>query len=194
MEIAMGKIYKNTIIIGVFFTCLLGVTATVAMTNIFIKNEMSNDLFIESFQTNGSVVVNSVDLVEKCLKKDDKAATRMSISIVSSLCDKEHNSATLSIFNALLNDYETIYITWGKEGISLKDDTYVRPGAYRITQQSDGRGNVTFSFYDDSDAVKSILREAVLLKLKSIANSQQRQSEATIAKYFGITQEELGLK
>lgn len=168
---------------------LLKFTSINAMLNISIENKMSRDLFITSFNTSGSVVRNSSELIDSCLKNNGKSVT-LRINLLSPTCSAESNSVELDILNKTKTEeeeYKAVFIEWGKNIIKVKDNRYVVDGIYRITQHSDSLGGIIFTFYDDTPLVVSKLRSWFTSRLKSDSNSRQCQDKVLIEKYSGLT-------
>lgn len=163
---------------------VLGFTSVNAMLNISIENKMSHELFITSFNTHGSVVRNSSELVDNVLKNDSKPVT-LQINLLSPSCKAESNSVELEILTET-EGYKTVFIEWGKDVIKVKDNNYVIDGVCRITQHSDGLGGIVFTFYDDTSFVVSKLRDWFTSRLKDASNSQQCRDKILIEKYSGL--------
>lgn len=160
-------------------------TSINAMLNISIENKMAHDLFIASFNTHGSVVRNSSELIDNCLNSDTPSVT-LQINLLSPTCSAGSNSVELDILTDN-EEYKTVFIEWGKDIIKIKDNQYVVNGVCRITQHSDGFGGIIFTFYDDTPLVVSKLRDWFISRLKSASYSQQCQDKVLIKKYSGLT-------
>lgn len=175
----------------VFGMIALGCIADIeAMQNIKIQNKMAEDVFVDSFKTSGTVVFNQIKLVGETLSKNDSKVIQ--IGVVSPTVPSEKNYAVLSLFNKTKDEYEQIKITWGGDGARLYKSDYVISGFYRIVQEYDQRGDVTFTFYDYDDAsIIERLRTAVLQKLKINASFQQKQKEEIIKLQSGLRTEEI---
>lgn len=163
----------------------LGFVPVNAMLNISIENKMSRDLFINSFNTQGSVVRNSSELVDSILPKDGKPVT-LQISLLSPYCRSEVNSVELEILTESEDD-KKVFIEWGKDIIKVKNNNYVIHGVCRIAQHSDGLGGIIFTFYDDSPFVVSKLRDWFASRLKEASHSQQCRDKILIEKYSGLS-------
>lgn len=169
------------------FGCIANIEA---MQNIKIRNKMAEDVFVDSFKTSGTVVFNQIKLVGETLSKNDSKVIQ--IGVVSPTVPSEKNYAVLSLFNKDKDEYEQIKITWGEDGARLYNRKYVVNGFYRIVQEYDQRGDVTFTFYDyDDESIIERLKAAVLQRLKTNASFQQKQKEEIIKLQSGLKTEEI---
>lgn len=175
----------------VFAVTVFGCMAKVgAMQNIKIQNKMTEDVFVESFETSGTIVFNQIKLVGETLHKDDSKTIQ--IGVVSPTFLSEKNYAVLSLFNKSKDDYEQIKISWGGSGTKLYNNDYVVNDFYRIVQEYDRRGDVTFTLYDyDDKGIIESLRTAVLQRLKVNTYSQQKQKEEIIKQQSGLRSDEI---
>ncbi|MBE6447669.1 MAG: hypothetical protein E7015_04295 [Alphaproteobacteria bacterium] len=178
---------KKLVLGLVVFGCVANIEA---MQNVKIQNKMSKDVFVESFETSGTVVFNQIKLVGETLGKNDSKVIQ--IGVVSPVVPSEKNYAVLSLFNKTEEEYEQIKITWGGDGARLYNSDYVVNGFYRIVQEYDQRGDVTFTFYDYGDeSIIERLKAAVLQRLKTNASFQQKQKEEIIKLQSGLKTEEI---
>lgn len=166
-----------------FLLLLFYMYSSNASQNIVINNAMHSDLMIEDVNTKGSIVLDSLRLIDMTLKSKQK--TTLHIDIVSPVCRQQQNFAVLNIKG------HNVFIRWGKEGVNLENDQYVVDGSYRITQELDAAGNIVFSFYDDDIDSRTALLNAAKTRLKLIATQQQKPSKTDIIRYSGITEQEL---
>lgn len=171
----------------VVFVCCIGFFTTEAMSSIIIQNKMNSDLFIENFQTKGSVVLNQVDLSGNCVERQ-KGTACIEIIVDSPVCNSEENSVTLSVFDKKDEEYKPVTIMWGDNGVYTKN--YVVEGSHRVTQCSNGK-SIVLTFYEDEGAVIEQLKLLALARLKSNNSSQQKQDENAILKYSGLRKEDV---
>lgn len=181
MEGIMNIIYKMAVIASL--ACFLDFSIVDAMLNVCIRNEMSRDLYIDSFRTSGCVVENSTALVDELLATSKQV--NLCIQITSPTCSSTDNFVTLSIPER----EDPILLRWGKDAV--KTDDYVISGFCRITQHSDDRGIIIFTFRDDSESVVSKLVEWAISRLHTLKGSQQTQDSSLIKKYSGLKPSEI---
>lgn len=177
----MNMICKKMMV--ALFVCCMGFSTVDAMLNIRIRNEMSRDLYIDSFRTSGCVVENSTALVDESLATSKQV--NLCIQITSPICSSADNFVTLSIPER----EDPILLRWGKDAV--KTDDYVISGFCRITQHSDDRGTIIFTFRDDSESVVSKLVGWAISRVHTLKGSQQTQDSSLIKKYSGLKPTEL---
>lgn len=81
----------------------------------------------------------------------------------------------LNLFNKKSDQYERVKLMWGDEGINIEDNTYVIDGFYRISQHSDDKGCIVFTFYEDTSYVVDFLKADALLRLKINRGNQKQR-------------------
>lgn len=174
------------------FAIFSGLATVNGMTTFVIQNKMDNDLYIENFSTKGSVVFNDIQLAGSCLERND--STSIQIGIVSLACKQKDNFVILNLFNKQKDDYERVMLTWGDEGIAIRDKLYVVKNFYRLTQHLDEQGRILFTFYEDTEKVVDLLKSEASLRLKVNKGTQQKQLESTIEMYSGLLPEDWEIK
>jgi hypothetical protein len=175
MEIKMNK--KNVLL--VIFCCFCHSFVVNAHPRIVIKNETEWPIYIDTFQTNGSIVQNEISLTGSTIESKKEAV--LDIVITSAACISEDNFVDLCVFNTETKNYYPVRLNWNS---AFVEHNYMNKEAFRITKKTNHGASVLYTFLN-ADRVPQLSTDAIN-EWKQDQFRQQQLGIAAIKMDFGL--------